>query len=251
MKIFLTELADTNYYNDRLGVVRIKYQSNLYDFKLGTDPIQIPTPKNHYVMIITEEDTLSNNGIDTEEFLPGVTNKTGVVSSLTLGVAFLIDKNQQIKTTNPQNGSSTFNIDGINTFDIEKAYGSIGPRLPKDYTNNEDESEDPNSSNIGIFWTKDVLLIKSRGGSVTLGDEGVHIGGNVFWESSKHSKDIMLDNPLHGIIPQTLPTALVSIPQLPNFAKFIQIADAGQKYLSITKKVVNATKIIADIGSFV
>lgn len=243
-------MPDTNYYNDKHKIVRILFKANSYDFHLGSNFSYVPNPKKHYILLLTLENVIDNNGLEPRrlELLPGINDEQGNLAEISLGMAFLIDKNQTLSTTNLQNGSTGFSIENANLYDLDVIDGSITPQRTKDYTNNDSEQSDPNSDNIGIFWNNQVVMIKSRGGSITLGDEGVHLGGNIFWESSTHSKDIMIDNSFHSLIPQTIPTALITMPQIPNFAKFVQIANAGQKFLSIVEKTSKATKIIDSMG---
>jgi hypothetical protein len=184
-------------------------------------------------------------GIPTYRYnlLPGYDNPNGKIATIPAGIAMLINKKQSIQTADPQTGSAGFAISNTNMFDQNKIRMSIAPPQSKDYTNNTKNEDDSNK--VGIFFNDNSILIRTAGASFTLGDEGVHIGGKVHWENTKHEKEIMVDNSFHGLIPQTIPTAAVSIPQIPNFGKFANIANAATKMISVVDKISNVGSAIA------
>ena len=51
----------------------------------------------------------------------------------------------------------------------------------------------------------------------------------------------MQDNFIHQLVPSTLPTAAISIPQLPNFGMIAQIAEVSNKVINT---IDTATSII-------
>lgn len=245
-RFFLLEMTDTNYYNERLQIIRVVFEGHAFDFHMAHRPYVYPNPNYHKVLLGTIGKALEGKGIGDSRLLlpPGHLSETEL-AKIPFGWAFLVDFRQHNAGSNPQSGSAAFNLENINMFDRDKLEGSLGPAMDKDYTNNDKDQEDPDSLAIGIFWNHDAIMLKSRGGAITLGDQGIHIGGKVAWEYSKYNKDVMMDNSLHGIIPQTIPTALVSIPQLPNFAKFVQFADTGQKFINVAQKAGKASQAIS------
>ena len=121
-------------------------------------------------------------------------------------------------------------ISNTNMFEEHKVKVAISPPLARDYTSNDEDTEDVNK--IGMFMNDKTIIIKSSGGQITLGEEGLHFGGKIHWESTTHSKEIMQDNFIHQLVPSTLPTAAISIPQLPNFGMIAQIAETANRVIN-------------------
>ena len=244
---YILDLADTKYYNSRQQIIRVKHPSTdgeCFDFFIG-QTTEIPNPTRHRIIVLTDKDLPGSLGINEKRlnFPPGYADGNGTLATLPVGICFLVSKNQIVKTTDPQSGSAGFSIDGAGMFDEQKLRVALGPPIEKDYTNNRQNQQDKNS--IGLFMNDNAILLRTRGGAITMGDEGIHFGGKIFWESTKHGKEIMFDNPLHGLVPQTIPTAAVSIPQIPNFAMLAQIADGALKVMEITRKANKIIQIVS------
>lgn len=242
-KIYVAELADKNYYNPFDQIVRIKYNGRILDFRLGANPFEVPNPSKHVVLILTSTSTMDkiNEAQVREDLLPGYSDSSFTPSSIPFGAAFVMNKDQSVVGTNPQNGSAGFAIDNTNMFDLNKVRISISPTIQKSYTNND--LEESQGQNIGVFINDNTVLVKSKGASLTLGEDGIHIGGKVHWESSKHNKEFMVDNPFHGFIPQTIVTPLISLPYIPNIGAITNMANSGNKVINI----INKTNAVIDV----
>lgn len=247
IQAYLVKMCDRNYYNPRQSIIRVEHPNMVnkyYDFYLSQTH-ETPNPLKHMVILFTYPSVVGGTGINETRLNlpPGYNDVLGNLATIPVSICFLINKQHKISTADPQNGSAGFSLENINMFDDNKVRISISPPIDKTYTNNKQNDQDLNE--IGLFMNDDSVMLRSRGGSVTLGDGGVHFGGNIFWEHSKHSKEIMMDNPLHGFIPQTLPTAIISIPYIPNFSMIATIADAAVRFCSIVGKINKAKEIIS------
>ena len=242
LSIFMTDLADSNYYNPRLNVVRVASpirDGEFVDFKLAPTWYP-PNPKDHRILLMTSRESLSSFGLDKDQlkFPPGIQDKNQDRSTIRMGIAYIIDRNQRLYTVDNQSGSAGFSIRNTNMSEDNRIKVALAPPLPKDYFNND--AQDQDSNQVGLFMTNDVVLLRSKGAQITLGDEGIHFGGKIHWESTTHSKEIMQDNFIHQLIPSTIPTAAISIPQLPNFGLIAQIAE-------IANKVIDTIGIATDV----
>ena len=243
LKAFITQIADMNYYNDIHKIIRIKFKENKYDFKYIGEYI-VPNPTKHIALVVTSEEALGDAYAidkDRDNFLPGIIDNMGNLTNLSMGYVYVISKDQEVSRTNPSSGGAGMSIGRTNMFDLEKVTIAISPSLDKDYTNTE---KDPylEDKSVGIFMNNDgTILIKSKGSSITMGEEGIYIGGNVHWESATHAKEWMMDNTFADFIPSTIVTFPLSIKELPNIAKFAQIGEGARKVRQI---VESTTKIV-------
>jgi hypothetical protein len=247
LKAFVTQIADSNYYNDVHKIIRVQFKDNKYDFKYMGGHI-VPNPTKHIALIITSEEALGDAYSiigDRENFLPGIIDSMGNLTNLSMGVAYILSKDQEISRTNPSAGGAGMAISKTNMFDLEKVAIAIAPPLDKDYTNTE---KDPNleDKSVGIFMNNDgTILIKSKGSSITMGEEGIYIGGNVHWESAAHTKEWMMDNTLADFIPSTIVTFPLAIKEIPNIAKFAQIAEGARKVRSVVESISKAIGVVS------
>jgi hypothetical protein len=246
-KFFGAYLADINYYNQYHKIVRVKFQSDpskperLFDFKyLGG--AEVPNPKRHIAIIVTNDESISETKALKEErlsFLPGLLDENGNLADLPMGFVYVVPTSQSSGTTVSNSGGAAFTIEKFNTIDIEKMAIAISPPTNIDYTSKENthnEQEvnegkpDLKDKNVGLFINNDgTVLLKSTGGMIALGEEGVYVAGPVAWESSEHQREWLMDNFLQRFIPSTIPTGALAIPELPNIAKFAQIAEGFRK----------------------
>lgn len=248
--MFLTDLAEKNYFNPRLQVIRVVSpfdETQFLDFRLAPTHVP-PNNKLHRVLLVTAKEQINSIGLSEErlELIPGIEDKNWTPAELQMGVAYLIDRNQRLYTVDNQTGSTGFSIRNTNMFEQNKVKLALSPPIPKDYTNNSNQQNDTNE--IGIFMNDDAVIIRSRGAQITLGDEGVHIGGKQHWENTAHSKEIMQDNFIHQLVPSTIPTAGVSIPQLPNFGMIGQIAETCNKVINIVGKTKKITRALDNLA---
>ena len=252
MKTFVGKIASYNYYNEIHKIIRVEFNNRFYDFKYlgGYD---VPNPSKHIAIIITSEKALDDIGLSDNRlrFLPGVKDENGSLIDIPLGFVYTVPNEQQTSTTNPNSGGAGFSIENTNMFDLDKVAIAISPPLQKDYTSTDGNlavsdprssaKEDLKNQSVGLFINNDgTILIKSKGSSITMGEEGVYFAGIPGWESSSHEKEWMMDNQFTFFIPSTIPTAAISIPTLPNIAKFAKIADGARMVRNVVSK---ATKV--------
>lgn len=244
VKMYVSKISDINYYNETHKIIRIEFNNRFFDFKYlgGYD---VPNPSKHLAIVVTSEESIKDVGLSVERqnLLPGFVDKNGNLGDLPLGFVYIVPKNQSVSTTNPNSGGAGFSIQKTNMFELEKVAIAISPPIEKDYTNTE--TEDSQNQNVGFFINNDgTILIKSKGSSITMGKEGIYIAGSVSWESSEHQREWMMDNPLQRFIPSTIPTSAIAIPELPNIAKFVQIAEGARKVRTIINKVNAVSDLI-------
>lgn len=249
--MYLTDIRDSNYYNPRQGIIRVRNpfrgkEDIFYDFKLAPTFVP-PNPKDHKALLITSPEQLTPVGLTSErlEFPPGMEDMM-TLAEIKMGIVYLIDKNQRITTVDNQTGSTGFSISKTNMFEDDKVRVSIAPPISKDYTNYSEPDKDSNQ--IGLFMNNDVVALRSKGAQITLGEEGIHFGGKIYWESTTHSKEFMQDNFIHQLIPSTLPTAAIAIPQLPNFGMISVIAATANKIISVAGKATKITDIVKSLA---
>lgn len=251
---YLLEIADNTryFYNDRQKILRVRYGRKLFDFPCQPG-LENPDPARHAAMCFVSDKVLEDSdGIVNErlDLPPGWVDNEGTLATIDKAFCFLVNKAQYITTTNPQNASAGFSISKTNMFDKDKVVYSLTPPLEdRDYTTKEPQS-DLNSENVGVFINKDgTILVKSRGGSLTLGDEGVHVGGRFLTESSATDTGPLSDNTISDLIPSTIPTAGAAYPKLPNIGLIANVANAGMKFMSIADKVQTGFDTVKRIAS--
>jgi len=258
LKTYVAKIADINYYNEIHKILRIDFNSKLFDFKyLGNE---VPHPTRHIAIITTSEEAIDDIGIssDRQSFLPGIADKVGNLINLPLGFAQIISINQTLSTTNPNSGGAGFSIQKTNMFDLGKVIIAISPPTQKDYTNTDTAmtiaevdqgiKEDIRNQNVGIFINEDgTILVKSKGSSITLGEEGLYFAGKVGWESTSHDKEWMADNPFSSFIGSSIPTYALAINEWPNIGKFAQFAEGARKFRGIVSKVAKVSILLSEM----
>jgi len=244
MKFIILPLAEYNYYNDKNQIIRVAYEDKLIDCPL-IPTYYIPDPSEHLALILCDDQFLSSY-IDSEhsKYKPGIINDNGDLSNFGFVFSFLINKHQKISTTYPVCSNVGFSINEVDMSKDDKVSAAIVPYSNRDYTNT-DKTDDTMFDNVGFFINKSGnILIRSKGASLTMGEEGIHIGGPVFWDQTAHDKGIMQDNTLHDFIGSTIPTYVLSLKELPNFNKILSIGDVGQKIIRMTNKFKNFTRAL-------
>lgn len=245
------EIADIpKFYNPFHKIIRVKYKETYYDLKC--DPgVVVPNQQDHLVLAVIPHglfDYISSIPDHRQVITPGLENSAGQLAQIPQGICFLISSRQTISTANPQNASAGMSITNTNMFDMDKVAIAISPPLvDRDYTTLDDGTTgDINNLAVGVFINKQgTVLIKSQGGSVTLGKEGVHIGGKVSFESSTRDTGILSDNTFADMIPSTIPTAGIAIPKLPNVASIASVANAAMKFIDVIDKTKQISQILA------
>ena len=253
-KFYVLELDASNYYNPKHQIARIKYKGKRIDMRInpGTEN---PNPQDHLVLVMAPEKTIEYEEVDTNRYdlPPGMASSDGDVGNIQQGVCFLIDKRQRVNTTAPQNGQAGFSVSSTNMFDPENVVAVMAPRMvDRDYTSVDQPDQDPNYGSIGIFMNRDgCILIKSTGSSITMGKEGIHIGGRLFLESSARETGPLSDNTISDLIGSTIPTAGAAWPKLPNIGQIAQYANAGMKFVKIAEAAKTGIKLAGSIGAVV
>jgi hypothetical protein len=252
LKIYMGELASTNYFNPSKRIVRAVLGGKSFDFHLLLSTSEIPNPNRHLLILLSNEETIESRGVSEEnlKYKPGDL-KDGTSSDIPFGGALLINKQQSYATTNPQNASSSMNAESGAMSDLDKVLVAITPPSTRHYTNNNQSADGSqptnNNESFGIFMNEKSVFLKSAGGSITLSESGVHIGGNLSLESTQFSKDLVADNFLASIIPSAFPTCVASMQQLPNFQQFVRIAQSAIKMVAVADMGKKAITSIKDI----
>lgn len=248
---YVLEMAADNFYNPIHQICRVKYKGKHIDLRIMAG-IDNPNPQDHLVLVIAPDRTIDYEEVSDErlDYPPGLADPNGTVANIPVGFCFLIDRRQKINTTNPQNGAAGFAISRTNMFDRDKIVAAVSPRFgDRDYTTVDDKNVDPNAGSIGLFINKDgTILLKATGGSITLGKEGVHIGGRLFHEASAIDTGFLSDNSIADLISSTVPTAGVAYPKLPNFGQIANIANAGLKFVEVTDKARAGLNFATTVG---
>ena len=259
LKMTIAELDDMNYYNNTQNIVRIKVKSgdNLkyYDFPL-LNTGEYPNPGLHHVLVFTYNDVLEKvrtailPGDSKLQFPPGYSDQDGLAPRVTNGYAILIATNAKNNTTKYNVGSlGNFNSDSDLPSDPNDIRYSISPALNKNYTTTEQQFKtDKDYQNIGIFVTDNSILLKTRGGSIALGPDGISLLGPKMETHQITQAGIMADNPLTRLpIPATLVTPMV-IPNYPNLDFLASIGNSLNRMVQTgiaTGKAVSAISNLA------
>jgi len=257
-KTFGALLARENYYNQYHQIIRIKFNGCHFDFKFRGGGSEVPNPNRFAALVTTYEETVHPSRCISDDRLgrlPGIIDDQGNVSdNLPMGYVSLLALGQASASTSLNSGGSAFQIEKLEVGDLEKLVIALTPPTDKDYTSNEtgktesqvkEGYEEVKDSNVGLFINNDgAILIKSHGGSIALGEEGVYIAGQVAWESSEQQREWMFDNFLQRFVPSTIPTGAIAIPELPNIAKFKQIAEVGKKVRTVLEVGNAARKLV-------
>lgn len=242
IEFWLLEMANLeNNFNPRHQVIRVEFEGGFYDLKC-VPTVFVPSREDYLVVAMLPEDFfMYNSSISNyrQELPPGLNSKDGTLADLPKAICWVVNRRQTVSTTNPQNAAAGFAISGTNMFDLNNVTVALTPNLPsRDYTTLDDASSgDPNNESVGLFINRQgTVLIKSTGGSITLGKEGVHIGGKLATETSNKDTGVMMENPLSKILGSTIPTAGASWPTIPNIGTIASIANAVVKFIEIGDK---------------
>jgi len=183
-KFFLGEIPPTNYYNNEQNIIRVKIggedNPKFYDFYLMQNN-EMPNPADHYALICTSNDYiygLKNAILHTDQdrldLIPGYETKD-TLADIPWGFVWLVSKKIRNGTTGyNDSGAGMFNQKANLPMEQENIKYSLSPPLNKDYTTTRGSTEgDINNENIGVFVTDNSVLLKSKGGSILLGPQGI------------------------------------------------------------------------------
>lgn len=258
LKTYLGEIAEDNYFNDLNQIVRVKFNGKYFDFRYRSNVV-MPNPELHLAIISSTEEYIDSPGLDKERqaLMPGIANTNNTPASLPYGWVEILHRKQLSMVTNHQNGSAPFSIEGADMSLKNKTRIALTPPIDKDYTNSGPDkqssttgeetssTEDASDKSIGIFINDNSIVIKSRGSQLTMGDDGIHIGGSIKYEESEHTREWMFDNTLSRFIPSTIPTGALVIPELPNVAKFARYAQVGQRIAQVADKTGSIIELLS------
>jgi len=256
-KFMVAEIADYNYFNNKHKIIRVKFgqtdeDAKFYDLYL-VEGDKNPNPNDHYALVLAKEgltEGLENvilPGDEKLELEPGYKTDDSLVDEMPWGFVWLIDKHIKNNTTN-YNDSSTgmFNQESELPADMNNVKYSLSPSLKEDYTTTR-ITGDINDKNIGVFVTDNSVFLKSEGGSILLGPQGISILGEKFESNTKGGRGIMQDNPFSGWIPASIMTAPLAIEMIPNFNFIISMGTAGRILNKGLKSIDMATTNIRNI----
>jgi len=231
-------------YNDKHQIVRITYGDFLFDFRLNAGPI-LPNPSTHVALIMTTEEAISSSRAILDErtdLPPGHADKDGNVIDLPPGFVIPLSIKQISAATMPNSPSAGMTIQRSKMSELDNVVVSLTPPLvDKDYTNTgiNEPGKDIRDESMGLFINRDnVIILKSPGSSITMGEEGIFIAGDVSWDSSSQRKEIMVTNPNATFIPSTIVTFPL-VMDYPNIAKFSQIAAGALKIMQTAQGIGN------------
>jgi hypothetical protein len=251
---YILELDTEHPYNPRHQIARVSFKGRSIDLRVFAG-VDNPNPRDHLIFAMAPSVVWDREDVPDERLglPPGLADANGLIASVPQGFCWPIDRQQKLNTTNPQNSQAGFSISETTMFDMTQIVLALSPRFgDRDYTTIDEGTADPNANSIGIFINnKGVILIKSAGGSITLGKEGVHIGGRLFTEASAVDTGVLSDNSISDLIPSTIPTAAAAYPKLPNFGQFANIANAGMKFVEVTDKAKAGINTAKAIGSLI
>lgn len=256
LKSYLAEISPDNYFNDLHQVIRIRFNGKYHDFRYKPSTV-LPNPQLHLAVVSATEEEMLGPGLPEErqKLMPGILDAQNNTASLPHGSVEIINKKQLTMVTNAQNGSSAFSQEGSDMSDKAKTRIALTPPLKKDYTNSagekessltgedSDSKENTADQSIGVFINDDVVVIKAKGAQITMGEDGIHLGGNIKYEKSEHVREWMFDNTLSRFIPSTIPTGAIAIPELPNVSKFAKYAQTAQRVSAVADKTATAIQL--------
>lgn len=257
MTMVIAELADHNYYNNGQNLVRVKFGTGsdvkYYDMTLINN-IEYPNPQKHYVLVYTLAKYLeySDQAIPPSSerlsYIPGYIGPETLANEFAFGYVWLINKEVRNNNTNMNvSHMGTFNQDANLASDPQNVRFALSPSLNKPYTTTEGEYQgDVNDQNIGVFVTDNSIHLKSAGGSIVLGPDGISLLGTKTESHTTSQKGLMQDNPLKAFIPPTLMTIPAGINYIPNIDYILSIGNTLNRVIRSTSAIGKVTKIISE-----
>ena len=229
-------------------IVRIVYKGKNLDLRVAEGSI-IPNFQDHLMLVTAPDRVMENEEVSEDRLmlLPGLADSDGTLATIPQGFCFPVHKRQRVYTSNPQSAFASFAISDTNMFDLDNVVTAVSPQFAdRDYTTVDKSGTDPNIGSIGIFINKQgTILIKSTGGSITIGKEGTQIGGQLHTESSSVNTGALADNTFADIIPSTVVTVPVAFPKFLNYSTFANLANAGMKFVEVASKTKAVSSFVS------
>jgi hypothetical protein len=242
---------EPKFYNPYHRILRIIFRGGQYDIKCNPG-FSVPNSKRHLVLAHVPPKYFEVNDPLTDDrlqFLPGLLSKAGALADLPRGWCELMSIQQEISTGNPGNASAGFTISNTNMFDLENVSLAVtAPLSGRDYTTTvagDNSTGDLNNLGFGLFINnQDTVVLKGPGGSITIGKEGIHIGGRLATESSTRDTGFLSDNTISDIVGSMFATAAAAWPKMPNMGQIASIANAASKFISITSAATEVSNLL-------
>jgi hypothetical protein len=259
MKMFISEIADDNYFNNDQNIIRIKIVENdnvrFYDLPL-IQSIDYPNPSDHYALVVTHSKILDGfdysirKGDPRLDLIPGYDSSTKLSTEIPWGFVWLINKRVKSGTTNYNDTSAgMFNQGASLPSNKSNVKYSLSPAINKDYTTTRSKDQgDLNNENIGVFITDNSVLIKSESASIVVGPEGISFLGDKFESHTKGGRGMMQDNPFNGWFPSTMMTIPLGIEYIPNYNFIIKVGTAAK---ILNKGMSSIGKLATSVKDFI
>jgi hypothetical protein len=259
LTMFLAELAEVEHYNNAQNLVRIKIgkgdETKYFDLPLMATP-EYPNPTVHYVLVVSPEgilDKLSNAILPNDPRLnqiPGYSSSERLSSSILGAYCWLVSRRIKNNTSNYNVGQiGNFNVDSNLTSEQENIRYSLSPGINKSYTTTIDQHKsDLKDDSIGVFVTDNSVLLKSGGGSIMLGPDGISTFGKQDSTATIASKGIMQDNPLSQILPETIITFPFAGKNIPNIDMILSIGNTLNRLVQTTTAMGHATTAVKNLA---
>jgi len=258
LTMFMAELASTNYYNNNQNLVRVSI-SDSYSTKYLDLPLvatnEYPNPAIHYVLVLATEDILDNlknvilPGDPKLNNIPGYVSNDRLSTSIPKAFCWLVSRRIKNNVTNYNVAHvGTFNTDSNSIDDKDNIRYSISPGLNKSYTTTIDQYKgDIKNDNIGLFITDNSIVLKSAGGSIILGPDGISILGQRTETSTTGTFGVMQKNPLGTIVPETMMTFPAAIKYIPNLDMIISIGNNVNRMVQLTQAMGTVTSAVSNL----
>lgn len=259
LTMFLAELATDNYYNNGQNLVRIKLSDNnstkYYDLPLVSTN-EYPNPQVHYVLVIAPENILEEvqeailPGDHRLNNIPGYSNQSRLSTAITKAFCWLVSRRIKNNTTNYNVGhAGTFNTNSNSIDNKDNIRYSISPGINKSYTTTVDQYKgNINNDNIGIFITDNSVVLKSLGGSIILGPDGISLLGQRTETQTTGTFGVMQKNPLGTIVPETMMTFPASIKYIPNLDMIASIGNTVNRMVVLSETMGTVTSAVSNLA---
>jgi hypothetical protein len=262
LKTVVAQLDSENYYNNAQNMVRVKIEDTngldrivkYYDFPLIFTG-EYPNPGLHYVLVFTYDTVLDKDsnaisaGDPRLQYPPGYSGIAKLSSKISAGYCILVNSNIKNNTTSHNVGHATnFNADANLPSNKDDIRYSFSPTLNKNYTTTVDDYKgNKDLDNIGIFITDNSIVLKSEGGEIILGPDGISMLGRQTATATVSTNGVMMTNPIGTILPETLMTFPATIKNIPNIDFIMAIGNTVNRMAQTSIAVGKATSIISTI----
>jgi len=258
LTMFMAELANDNYYNNAQSLVRVKlsqgHSTKYIDLPLVSTH-EFPNPTIHYVLILATENILEDlsdvilPGDSRLNNIPGYTTNTRLSSTISKAFCWLVSRRIKNNVSNYNVGhTGNFNTDSNSIDDKDNIRYSLSPGLNKSYTTTVDQYKgNINNDNIGIFMTDNSIVLKSAGGSIILGPDGISLLGPRTETMTTGTFGVMQKNPLGTIIPETMMTFPAAIKYIPNLDMIASIGNTVNRMVKLSEAMGTVTSAVSNL----